>query len=221
MSFDHHVILRYWPQLLEGVAITLLALALALAFAVALGLAACIGSLARAPLIHRVSRGYVHLLRVVPDVVLIFWIYFCLPPLFDLRLPALTSGVLALSLTSGAYFAEIFRAGILAVPHGQLEAALALGLPAWIRWRSVVLPQAVRRMMPAFVNHFTELLKHTSLLAGISAGELTYRAYTLGAQTFRYLEFLTCIAVAYFVIVFPLSLWARHAEVRLRRRTGQ
>src|SRR5262249_52502316 len=74
---------------------------------------------------------------------------------------------------------------------------------------------------PAFINTFTELLKHTTLLSGIGVAELTYRAYTLGAQTFHYVEFLTAIAAAYFAIIFPLSLVARHAEARLVRRTGQ
>ena len=221
MEFDHFVLLRYYPILLEGLLTTVVAIAISLGIGIVLGLLACLGSLLGRGTAHHVARAYVHLFRATPELVLIFWVYFCLPPILDIRLSALASGVLALSVVTGAYLAEIFRAGVLAVPHGQVEAAHSLAIPGYYRWRHVILPQAVRRMMPAFVNYFTELLKHTTLLAGIGVTELTYQAYTLGAQTFRYLEFLTAIAIAYFLVIFPMSLYVRRTEVKLVERTGQ
>ena len=221
MDFDYFVLQRYYPLLLEGLLMTIVAIGISLGIGIVLGLVACLGSLLGPGTAHMVSRAYVHLFRATPELVLIFWVYYCLPPILDIRLSALASGVLALSVVTGAYLAEIFRAGVLAVPRGQVEAAYALGIPGYYRWRHVILPQAVRRMMPAFVNYLTELLKHTTLLAGIGVTELTYQAYTLGAQTFHFLEFLSAIAVAYFVVILPLSLYVRRAEVRLVQRTGQ
>ena len=221
MEFDRFVLLRYYPLLIDGLLTTLVAIGLSLGIGIVLGLAACVGSLHGRGAAHKVSRIYINLFRAMPEIVLIFWVYFCLPLILDIRLSALACGVLALSVVTGAYLAEIFRAGVLAVPRGQVEAANALGIPHYYRWLHVILPQAVRRMMPAFVNYFTELLKHSTLLAGIGVTELTYQAYTLGAQTFRYLEFLSAIAVAYFVIIFPLSLYVRWTEMKLVQRTGQ
>ena len=213
MDFDVHVLRQYAGPLLDGFVTTLGVVAASLLLATAFGLLGCLGSLSGQRLIVRVSRAYVDFFRVVPDVVLIFWVYFCLPPILGLKL--------SLALGTGTFLAEVFRAGVLAVPRGQVEAALALGIPPTVRWRRVILPQATRRMMPAFVNTVTDLLKHSSLLAGITVGEMTYVAYTIGAQTFRYVEPLTAVAVAYFAVIFPLSLYARHAEVRLLQRTGQ
>jgi len=221
VEFDVHVLRQYAPALLAGFVTTLGVVVASLLLAVVLGLLACLGSLRGHGAVFRVSRWYVDFFRVVPDVVLIFWVYFCLPPVFGLRLSATTSGVLALALGTGAFLAEVFRAGVLAIPRGQIEAALALGIPAVERWRQVILPQAVRRMMPAFVNTVTDLLKHSSLLAGITVGEMTYVAYTIGAQTFRYVEPLTAVAIAYFAVIFPLSLYVRRAEGHAVRRTGQ
>jgi len=209
MSFDIHVIVRYWPDLLHGAMLTLLCLFGVFLISGLIGVAVCMGSLSRNKLISVPSRWYVHILRVAPDIVTVFWVYYCVPPLFGLRISGLGCGIIALSLTSGAYFAEVIRAGVQSVPLGQTEAAISLGMKHWQGWFLVVLPQAVRNMLPALINTFTDLLKHTSLLAGIGVGELTYQAYTLGAQTFRYVEFLTVVGVAYFIIIFPLSLYAR------------
>lgn len=220
MTFDWFVITRYAPQLIDGLITTLAAIGASLLFATILGLAACVGSFGRHPLPQAVARIYTNVFRVVPDIVLIFWMYYCFPLVFALKLEALTSGVVALSLTTGAYLSEIFRAGIMTVAEGQIEAARALGLRALPIWLRIVLPQAVRRMAPPFINTFTELLKHTTLLAGIGVAELTYQAYTLGARTFKQLEFLSVIAVAYFLVILPLSMLSRYAEVRLRERTG-
>jgi His/Glu/Gln/Arg/opine family amino acid ABC transporter permease subunit len=220
MDFDGTVLVRFVPDLLEGLWLTLIALAMTLAVAIILGLAACAASFSTHPLPRAVSGVYVDVFRVVPEIVLIFWIYFCFPFMFDLRMSALTSGVIALALTTGAFLAEVFRAGVLAVPSGQIEAARALALRSPVMWVRIILPQAIRRMLPALVNTVTDLLKHTTLLAGIGFAELTYQAYTLGARTFRYFEFLSAIAVIYFIVIFPLSALARAVERQLRRATS-
>src|SRR5262245_19315555 len=135
MGFDTHILRQYAGPLLGGFLTTLAVVVASLLLACVLGLLGCLGSLSRQRLVFRLSRAYVDFFRVVPDVVLIFWVYFCLPPIFGVRLSATTSGVVALALGTGAFLAEVFRAGVLAVPHGQVEAALALGIPALERWR--------------------------------------------------------------------------------------
>ena len=166
MEFEFRVLVEHYPTLARGLLGTLEAIALSLFIGILLGLIFCIGSLSDSRPVYRLSRAYIDFFRVTPEITLIFWVYFCLPPILDVTLSALASGVLALSLVTGAFLAEIFRAGILAIPRGQVEAALALGIPAFHRWRRIIIPPAVRRMMPAFVNYFTELLKHSTLLSG-------------------------------------------------------
>ena len=97
---------------------------------------------------------------------------------------------------------------------------MALGIPAFHIWARVIFPPAIRRMMPAFVSFLTELIKATSLLSAIGVAEMAYQASVLGNKTFAYVEFLSAIAVLYFIVIFPLSLYVRHAEGRLAARTG-
>jgi len=221
VEFDFHTLRQHFPLLQTGLWLTLVTTAGSLAIGTVLGLIACLGKLSGRGWPYRFATWFIDFFRTIPEVVLIFWVYSCLPLLLDVRMSAETCGILALSCLAGAYLAEIFRAGVLAVPRGQVEAAYALGIPAFHIWKTVILPPAVRRMMPAFVNFLTELLKASSLLSAIGVAELVYQASTLGATTFRYVEFLSAVAVFYFAIIFPLSLIARRAEARLVRRTGQ
>jgi His/Glu/Gln/Arg/opine family amino acid ABC transporter permease subunit len=217
MTFDYHVLVRYWPFLLSGLGWTLLITVVSLSVGGTLGLLVCAMRLSTRALMVRLSRWYIDFFRTTPEMVLIFWVYFCAPPLLDVRLSAFWSGTIALAGVSGAYLAEIFRAGIQSISKGQVEAAVALGLRPYLRWRLVTIPQAVRRMLPAFVAYFTELLKNTGLLSAIGVAELVYRSNTLGAQTFRYMEFLSATALIFFIIIYPVSLFVRQLELRLRR----
>ena len=218
MGFDWSVVTGNLGQLATGLWITLAIAAISLVAGAILGLVVCIIRMQRWRLPRAMARGYITIFRITPELVLIFWVYFCFPPVFDLRLSAWTSGTVALALVCGAYMAEIYRAGIESIPQGQVEAARALGLPGPVIWLKILLPQAVRRMMPAFINYLTELLKNSTLLAGIGVGELAYQAYTLGAQTYRYVELLTAVAVAFFAVIFPISLFVRHRETAMARR---
>ena len=220
MDFDYHVLANNYPALIDGFWLTLFISSIALCAGIVLGLIACSASLRRAGIIYRASRLYVDFFRATPELVLIFWAYFCLPPILDVRMSGLTVGTLVLSLVAGAFIAEIFRAGIQAIPRGQIEAAEALAIPTYYRWLKIMLPQAVRRMMPALINYATELLKVSTLLAAIGVQEVAFEAYSIGARTFRYMESLSAVAVFFFVVIFPISLYVRRAESRLVRQTG-
>ena len=220
MNLDWTVVTQNYQFLAKGLGATLVITAVTLVAGALIGLVVCAARLSGARVLVPVAGGFITFFRITPELVLIFWIYFCFPPLFDLRLSAWTSGALALILVAAAYLAEIYRAGIEAVPKGQIEGARALGLHWLPIWLKVLLPQAIRRMMPAFLNYFTEILKNSTLLAGIGVAELAYQAYTKGAQTYRYLELLSAVAVIFFVVIFPISMVVRAREARLVRRTG-
>lgn len=218
MDFDYHVLVRYYPLLLQGLWMTVLITLVAVIGGVTIGLVICSGRLSRRRALRGVTRAYIGFFRTTPEMVLIFWVYFCLPPLLNIRLSAFWSGAMALTLVTGAYLAEIFRAGIQSLPIGQFDAARALGLRPYQQWALVILPQAVRRMIPAFMAYLTELLKNTALLSAIGVAELAYQASTLGANTFRYMEFLSAVAVIFFAIIYPISVTVRYLENRLRAR---
>ena len=214
MDFRLGVVLGSYPSLLDGVVLTLWAAAVAVVIGVTLGALGCSVRLSGIRALDRIVRGYVLFFRTTPEMVLIFWGYFCVPFLFKLKVSGFWIGSVVLGLVAAAYLTEIFRAGVQAVPRGQVEAARSLGIPAYSMWRFVILPQALRLMVPPLVNYFTELLKNTTLLSSIGVAELALQAYLLGGQTYRYVEFLSAIALIYFAIIFPLSMASRRLEQR-------
>jgi len=214
MEFQLGILLRNYQPLIGGTLLTLLITAVALVIGIVVGGLLCAARLSGRPFLSRSAGGYILFFRVTPEMVLIFWAYFCIPLLFGVRVSGLWAGTITLGLVAGAYLGEIFRAGILALPRGQGEAARSLGMRGMPLWLLVLLPQALRLMVPPLLNYFTELLKNTTLLSAIGVGELALQAYLLGGQTFRYVEFLTAIAFIYFLIIFPLSLASRRLEHR-------
>lgn len=221
MTFDLLTLKNYFPQMLEGLVTTLWITALSMVFGLIGGLVLCFGKLAGKGPGYAISAAIIDFFRTIPEFVLIFWVYSCLPLLLSLRLSSETSGVIALSLFTAAYTAEIMRAGILSVDRGQIQAALSLGIPKATIWGRVVLPPAMRRMLPAFVSFLSELVKVTALLSAISVIEITYQANVLGNRTYAYLEFLSAAALLYFLIIFPLSMLARRAERRPHQRAAK
>lgn len=217
MEFNYRIIGQNWPLLLTGLKVTIEATLVALAVGIVGGAILCAMGRSRRGWVGRVARGYINFFRVTPEMILIFWGYFCLPLFLGWQIDGFWTGSGILGLVAAAYMAEIFRGGIQAVPKGQWEAARALGLHFVPLWGRVVLPQATRLMVAPFVNYFTELVKNTTLLSSIGVGELALQAYLLGGQTFRYVEFLSAIALGYFLIIFPISLLSRHLERRTQR----
>ena len=215
MSFDTQVIWQYLPSLLSGLWLTVGIVVLSLLFAVVIGVLVCAGMLLGGPVVRRISADYVSVFRALPEPIIIFWLYYCSPLVLNTKLSAFESGAIALAVPSGAYFAEIFRAGLLAVPKGQIEAGRALGLrPFWLLW-DVLMPQALRIMIPPILGIVTILIKNSALVSALGVEELFYRATVLGGQTFHYFEFLSVTAVLYFVLIMPLSAIVQFQERRL------
>ena len=221
MEFDFHTLVRYQNVIWYGLWMTVVVSVVSLGIGAAIGLLACIGKLTERGIGYHIASGFIDFFRTIPEVVIIFWVYYCLPILMQITISAEACGIIALSLFAGAFLAEIFRAGVLAVPQGQVEASHALGIPTYHIWRKIILPVAVRRMVPAFMNFLTDLVKASALLSAIGISELFYQASVLGNTTYRHMEFFTAIAVLYFAIIFPISVYARRVERRLVARTGQ
>ena len=220
MDLNFDVVWDNLPALLDGLRITLASFGIALAIGLPLGIVLCGLRLRGRGFGAGAASLYITVFRTIPEMVLIFWMFYCLPPLLGYRISGLASGSFALGLVAGAYLCEIFRGGVQSVAPGQWEASTALALPRATVWLRVILPQASRLAIPPFINFMTELLKGTTLLATIGVAELALKSYVLGAQTFRYFEFLTAIAILYFIVIFPIARFAEYVERRLARAAG-
>lgn len=214
MRFDPAFIWRHADVLFAGLLVTLQILAVGGAIAIVGGALVCAARIGAGALMRRIAIGYIVFFRTTPEVILIFWAYYCVPFVFGARVSGFWAGTITLGLIGAAYVAEILRGGIASVPKGQREAAASLGLPGYPTWRCVILPQALRLSVPPFVNYFTEFLKNTTLLAAIGVADLALAAFTLGGQTYRHFEFLTAIAILYVLMILPVSLYARTLEKR-------
>jgi polar amino acid transport system permease protein len=147
----------------------------------------------------------------------IVWFYYALPVLLGIQIPAPAAAIMTLSCYTGAFYAEIFRGGIISIERGQWDAARALGLRPWAMMRRVILPQAVRRMIPPFVNQSITQLKNTSLVSTIAVPDLLYNGTLITADTYRPLEVYTVVALIYFAMLFPSTMLAQWYERRLER----
>ncbi len=216
--FRWDVIPQNLDFLLSGVGMTLLISALTLVIATAGGLLIAMLASSRVWLARAVATGFGELIRNTPILVQLLWVYYVLPILLDLRIDALSACIIGLSIYSSAFIAEVFRAGIQAVPAGHREAAQVLGLSPVQAFIRIVAPQAVRTVLPPLAANFVQLIKYSSLAAVISVGEVTRRGMELSSSTFRPLEIFSFIAVVYFIICWPLSQGVRIWERRLARR---
>lgn len=216
-QWDFSVVWRHAGMLLHGLLGSLQLTGVALGIGLALGLIAAIVRLGRLRALRVLIDGYVLVFRATPPLVQIFWFFYAFPILIHVRMNAFEAAVLALSLQSGSFFAELFRAGIESIERGQWEAGRALGMSGSRVMRRIILPQAVRRMIPPFFNRAIELFKTTTLVSTIAYTELLYQAELLSAKTFRPLEVYSVVALLYFVVVFMASLGVRALERRLAR----
>ena len=215
MDVDWTVITSNWRLLLSGFFVTLKLAMLAITASFVLGVVAGALRLARHPLLHYPALVYIEVIRGVPLIMVIFWFYFITPIVAGRPLDNFTSALIAFIVFEGAYLAEIVRAGIQSVPRGQVQAAVASGLGQVQTMRHVVLPQALRNMVPALVTRFIILYMDTSLAYIIGVRELTRVARIIAEREFRAFEVFTFIALVYFICTFLLSLGARSLEKRL------
>jgi His/Glu/Gln/Arg/opine family amino acid ABC transporter permease subunit len=220
--------------LLKGVRITLFVTVVAFAAASLLGLAIATASLSRSVVLRQAARFYVEIVRGVPILVLLLYVAFVLAPggvaawnwlagrvgfeLLGTRdFPLLWRAILALTIGYSAFLAEVFRAGLQSIERGQIEAAEALGLSGWQRFRHIVFPQAFRRILPPLGNDFVAMIKDSSLVSVLGVLDVTQIGKVTAAGNFRYFETYNVVALIYLTMTVTLSILLRRLEERLRR----
>ena len=203
--------------LLEGLKVTLNITGASFVLAFSIGLIAALFRLSGSVMGRTVARAYLELIRNTPLLVQLFFIYFVLAPILDLS--RFFSAVLALSLFEGAYASEIFRAGIVSLHKGQWEAAYSLGLRTWNTYRWVILPQAIRRVLPPLTSQAVSLVKDSALVSTIAVYDLTMRGQEIIAETYLAFELWFTIAAMYLAITVTLSSMAAGMEKRLKVAT--
>jgi polar amino acid transport system permease protein len=209
----------YWriiSFLPDGILKTFEVTVLSICCALVVGLITGIGRISRIRVINRIATIYVEVIRGIPLLVQLFYIYYALAKI--VKVPDITSAVIAMTVCYGAYLGEIFRAGIQAIPRGQMEAAIALGLSRGQALRKIILPQTIRIVLPPLGNEFIALLKDSSLVSILAVSDLLRRGREFASKTFFYFETFTVVALVYLVMTLFFSRLVAIMEERMNRR---
>jgi len=213
--FDFRHALDYLPDLLQGALISVELTFAVMALSLVFGLIVALARMARLRSIRFMATTYVEVIRGTPCLLQLFYIYFVLPA-FGVRLPPFTAGVIGLTVNYSAYMSEVYRAGIQAVAKGQLEAAQALGMSRSLMMRLIILPQAIRIVVPPLGNYFISLFKDTSLASSITLRELLFTGQIISATNYQYFTIFTIIGVIYLALSYPGSLAVQALERRMK-----
>ncbi len=213
MIWDNSFALSVLPIIAQGLTITVLITITGTAIAMCIGLVLAIMRRSRTKWISLPAEAFVEFVRDTPLLVQLFFLYFGLP-VFGISLSALVTGIIGIGINYSAYLAEVYRAGIEGVPRGQWEAARALNFSHGQTWVQIILPQAVRKVIPALGNYFIAMFKDTPILASIGVLEMLEQAQIVGSENFRYLEPMTEVGLLFILVSYPASLLIRRLEVR-------
>ena len=203
--------------LLSGLTTNIYISIVSIIISIILGLLVAIPSLAKSKFLSYLNIGYVEIVRAIPLLVLILCIYYGLPIMTGISFSPFVSGIIALSISESAFQAEIFRAGINSIKKSQWEAGSSLGLSFFRKLRLVILPQAIKNILPAIGNQFVYVLKMSSLVSIIGIGDLTRKANELVVTTYRPLEIYTFLILEYLVLILVVSFLVRKLEKRLQK----
>lgn len=213
-GFKWIALARDWPVFAEGFINTIVLSALGLALALALGVFFGVLGTANVKSLRTLNRFYVELIQNTPLVIQVFFLYHGLPHL-GIMLPVFSVGVLGVGIYHGAYIAEVVRAGIQAIPRGQLEAAFSQGFTYWGAMRHIILPQAKRIAYPPLTNQAVNLIKNTSVLAMVAGGDLMYHADSWSSNNLYYGPAYVITGLLYLSLCFPLATYARRLERKM------
>ena len=217
MNLDFSAITPSIPYILKGLEVTLKIVAVSALVGFILGTLLALCKIARVRVLNIAADLYTSIFRGTPLVLQLMIIYFGVPQMIGYDIPAFLAAVLAFSLNSGAYMSEIIRAGIQAVDKGQTEAAMALGVPYGKMMKNIILPQALKNILPALVNEFATLTKESAVVTVIGATDLMRRAYIVGGETFKYLEPLLFVGLVYYILVIILTFVGKAIEGRMKK----
>lgn len=209
------------PLLLEGLKLTVITSVVSILIGMVIGLLVCLMKMSKNVVLRAIAGVYIWIIRGTPMLVQAFIVFFGIPQVIrlfvsDFKFTALTAGIITLSLNAGAYLAEIYRGGIMAVPKGQTEAARSLGLSQGQAMRKVVLPQAIKFSIPSLVNQFIITIKDTSILSAIGMAELVNKAKTYVGSTYTFFETYLVVALMYLLIISVLMIISNYIEKKLK-----
>jgi polar amino acid transport system permease protein len=213
--WDFGSLWAYRSLVLVGLGYTVLYTVLCVVLGLIVGTAAGLGRLAKSRLVTWPLIFYIEAFRCTPLLVQLVWFYYALPVLLDISMSPALAATLTLSLYGGAFYAEIIRAGVLSIDAGQWDAGRALGLNRLQQMRKIILPQALKRMLPPLMNQSIIQLKNTSLVSVLAVPDLLYQGQVVTAAIYRPLEVYTVVALVYFAVLFPLTLAVQGLERRL------
>jgi polar amino acid transport system permease protein len=208
---------EFLPILMNGVVLTIVVTLGSLILSTLLGLVWALMRVSGIGVLSSISAGVINVIRGIPIIVLLFYLYFVMPDL-GVTLTALQAAILGLGIAYSAYQAENFRAGIEAIDKGQIEAAQAIGMGWWMTMRRVVLPQAVRIVLPPYGNVMIMMLKDSSQASTITVAELALQGKLIASSTFKNMSVFTLVALMYLTMSIPLILLVRHFEKRVGKR---
>ena len=203
MTFDWSVIWDARWKLLEGVEVTIMLTVVTMVVAIPVGLTLTFLRLSPFRALRWPATAFIEFFRSTPLILQIYWVYYVLPVIADIRFSAIATAIVGLVCNVAAFNAENFRAGIVSIRPGQVNAGLALGMSQFQVMRDIVLPQATRRVLPSLASTWVSLFKDTSLVSVIAVADLSYVAFKLRADTYRILEVLTAMAVLYWLLGYP------------------
>jgi len=213
MIWDNAFAISILPELLRGLVTTVQITFAGMAIAVVLGLVVAVLRHLRIPVVSQVLSFLVYFIRGTPLLVQAFFVFYVLPE-YGITMSALLTGIIVIGVNYSAYTAEVYRSGIEGVPVGQWEAATALNLPRARTWTRIILPQAVRRVVPLLGNYLIQMFKDSAILSAITVYELMSVAKAIGQSEFRYIEPFTIAALLYLIVSVPCTLVLRRLEIR-------
>lgn len=214
-KWDFSLVPNYLHLWMKGLGVTMAYSVGTIFGGMVIGIACGMLLLAKSKWVTLPVHYYVEIFRCTPLLVQIVWFYFALPIVLDVTMPDWFAAGLGLTLYMGAFATEIFRGGIISIDKGQWQASRALGMTWMELMQHIILPQAIKRMTPPFVNQSIIQLKNTSLLYVVAIPDLMYTGSIIVSDTFRPLEVYSVVAIAYFVMLYPLTLWAARLEARV------
>ncbi|MEW8969209.1 amino acid ABC transporter permease [Mesobacillus jeotgali] len=217
MNLDFTAILPSLPYILKGIGVTLKIVIVAGLLGFAFGIVLAIFKISKAKLLNWFADAYTSIFRGTPLILQLMIIYYGAPQIIGFEISSYTAAVASFSLNSAAYISEIIRAGILAVDKGQKEAAMALGVPGNRMMRDIILPQALKNILPALMNEFITLTKESAIVTVIAVNDIMRRAYVVGGEQYRFFEPMIFAGLIYYLMVISLTFIGKLVERRMRQ----
>jgi polar amino acid transport system permease protein len=214
-SWKFDVVFENFPLLLKGIQGTIFLSSVSIILCMILGLFVGLGRYSRNRFVYALATVYVEFFRDTPMLVQIMWFFFAFPIISPFEIDALHAAMLGITLNGAAYSAEIFRGGIQTIEPGQWEGAQAIGMTYSQTMIRIILPQAIKRMVPALTNRAIEITKGTTLASIVAYPEVLYQAKLIASKNFNPIEMYSVVAVAFFLTLYPVVIWTRIMEKRL------